>query len=195
MASTPWKNGWYIAQNNPLYIKHVKGEEVVNEKLAEIGIEIERLVPNDKETWKYGEFGDTPEDIKTKTGVEKYNVEMIYHSGIHGDIKSYGVLSEDKKEIIGMGYVNDITSKKWISDEELEKMKEDSDPFDQMSCPYELKPNKPGKVIWLSGPPGVGKTTTGNLLMKSGEFVCYEADAFLFHINPYLPAAKVEDEI
>ena len=193
MTSVPWPDGWYVQPDNPLAILNVEGEKVVSEKLAEVGIEFDRLVPKETGTWKYGQFGETTKEIKDLTGKDTYDVEMV-HQTIMGEMKSYGVLSQDKKTIHCLGHHKNLTTKNWLSPEEFKKLQDDCEPWDQMVCPYPKQPEKQGKIIWLTGPPGAGKTTTGNMLMKTGDFVCYEADTFMFHLNPYLPVAKDEKE-
>ena len=55
------------------------------------------------------------------------------------------------------------------------------------SCPHITpKPDKQGKVYWLSGPPGSGKTTTCQLMAKKNDFIFYEADAMLILVNPFV---------
>ena len=193
-SEVPWQNGWYVQPDNPLSVLHVQGDKVVHEKLAEIGIDFDRLIPKETETWTFGQFGETPPEIKEITGQDTYDIEMVHKIPVVGEMTTYGVLSQDKKTIHCLGHQQNLTSRKWLSPEEFEKLKDDSEPWDQMVCPYPKEPGTQGKIIWLSGPPGAGKTTTGNMLMKTGQFVCYEADTFMFHLNPYLPVAKDEKE-
>ena len=44
-----------------------------------------------------------------------------------------------------------------------------------------------GKLFWISGPPGAGKSTTAQLLGRNAGFVYYEADCLIQHANPYIP--------
>ena len=54
------------------------------------------------------------------------------------------------------------------------------------SCPHvKLQPGKPGKVFWLSGPPGAGKSTTCQLMAREKDFVFYEGDATSSFVNPF----------
>ena len=52
-----------------------------------------------------------------------------------------------------------------------------------------------GKIIWLSGPPGAGKSTSGLLLAKKYGYVYYEADGFMFGVNPYVPLDATEPSL
>ena len=42
-----------------------------------------------------------------------------------------------------------------------------------------------GKILWLSGAPGMGKSTSGQILAKKHGYVYYEADAFNLVKNPF----------
>ena len=44
-----------------------------------------------------------------------------------------------------------------------------------------------GKVIWLSGAPGTGKSTSAQILGRDHGYVYYEADCFGGLKNPYVP--------
>ena len=44
-----------------------------------------------------------------------------------------------------------------------------------------------GRIIWLSGAPGMGKSTSAQLLARSQGYVYYEADCFASMKNPFVP--------
>ena len=44
----------------------------------------------------------------------------------------------------------------------------------------------PGKLLWLSGAPGMGKSTSAQLLARNHGYVYYEADAFAMMLNPFV---------
>ena len=48
------------------------------------------------------------------------------------------------------------------------------------------KPEKEGKIVWFSGVPGAGKSTTAQMMAKEKGYVYYEADCTMGFTNPYL---------
>ena len=68
--------------------------------------------------------------------------------------------------------------------------------FDNVKAPktfYPLEPGKSGKLLFLSGPPGSGKSTIALQLAKDYGYKYYEGDCFFWtHCNPYLPLDSEE---
>ena len=67
------------------------------------------------------------------------------------------------------------------------ELAEDRDHKDIPSCPYKIQPENQGRLVWLSGPPGAGKSTTGQLMSKEAEYVYLEADCTMNNLNPFVP--------
>ena len=55
------------------------------------------------------------------------------------------------------------------------------------SSHYKIQPESIGKLLWVTGAPGMGKSTSGLILSKTAGYVYYEADAFGMLVNPYIP--------
>ena len=70
----------------------------------------------------------------------------------------------------------------------LKKLIEDRDPIEAPSCPaYAIQPENQGKLVWLSGPAGSGKSTTAQLMSRESGYVYYEADCIMWNVNPFIP--------
>jgi len=75
----------------------------------------------------------------------------------------------------------------WITEQEAAELQADGDPIDAPPAPYKLQPDNQGRLLWFSGPPGLGKSTSAQLLARNNGYVYYEADCFNGCKNPYVP--------
>ena len=77
--------------------------------------------------------------------------------------------------------------KKWVNEDEFNEFKDSREPADTPICQYaKLQPNNLGKIIWFSGPPGSGKSTTAQLIGRKHGYVYYEGDCFNSITNPFV---------
>ena len=93
-----------------------------------------------------------------------------------------------------------------ITEEEKIAIENDGDQLEAPPGPYTIQPDVPGKsillyythhqqlfifvsgkILWFSGAPGMGKSTTAQILARENGFVYYEADCFGMLKNPYVP--------
>ena len=103
-------------------------------------------------------------------------------------MNSQGVVSEDGTKIYQWSSVwNCLETLSWISNEDFQKLCDERDPIETPSCQYKIQPENQGKLIWLSGPPGAGKSTTGQLMGRKAGYVYFEADCSMNCLNPFVP--------
>ena len=99
------------------------------------------------DTLTKGDFGPAKAEIIEKTGIQNYDVQMDTIFG-----KFPGVVNENGTQIDFWGFTNGPEVIKWLSEEELEKVKEGREPAEAPSISYFTpQPDSPGKLIWLSG--------------------------------------------
>ena len=140
-----------------------------------------------KSIWTLGDFGPARQEVQEASGgVQNYNLEMKLNFSV-GEFKTLGILSEDGETVYAWGLMNDLQISKWLSDEDIEKLRNDREPVDTPSCPYKIQPENQGMLVWLSGPPGCGKSTTGQMMGREAGYVYYEADCTMSYVNPFIP--------
>ena len=139
--------------------------------------------------FKHGEFGEADPIIVEQTGQGIYNVEIKYFLG--EDIVEHGVVSEDGLKITLKAFMG-IGVLEWMNEEEAAAFEAAKDPIEAPSHPYKEQPDNLGKFIWITGPPGLGKSTTAQLLARKAGYVYYEGDCFFFFKNPYIPVDVLE---
>ena len=83
----------------------------------------------------------------------------------------------------------------WIPPEEAEVIRNrPKQPVAAPELPYTLNPDKQGKLVVLTGPPGSGKSTVAGMIADNGSWIFYEGDGFLLGHNPYVfPNESVVD--
>lgn len=184
MSATLWKNGFYVSSVNTFWVYFVDGQTVKSGNIANFsqGVNQDNLV-DDPGTWTNGIYGETCPEIMKMTNQSVYTVEMI--SMISGR-KQYAVVDKnDSGRLIKMGFSTAIDILTWVTEDELLAKYEQGEFYNELST-LDYKPKPKGKLIWVSGSPGSGKSTVGLTLSKGHDFVYYEGDSFLLHTNPYV---------
>jgi len=150
-------------------------------------------------TIEYGQFGEADPEVERISGVKCYNVKLT--ATMPGSQKETAKEESEKKkmEFVDLGVIYDegkrcsmkgftgFSSLEKITEAELEEIMNDFDPIEAPPGPYTVQPGKKGKIIWLTGAPGMGKSTTAQLLARNHGYVYYEADCFMGLKNPYVP--------
>ena len=179
---TPWKNGYWRALGYPSMLWQINGNDFVNFPAS--GKPTNQDNPMNKGTFTYGDFGDASPEVEQETGKKKYNVEI---SAWGGSWKPHAVLNDDGTKLTYYGMARAVDSMVWMSEKDVNEFIESGHPADNIPNKYKIQPENQGKLLWLSGAPGLGKSTSGLMLNKKADYVYYEADCFMNHLNPYVP--------
>lgn len=184
LGKAPWKEGFYRSFKN--------GQEG----------EFSRIFNNEFSaghsgiTWKFklshGEFDHSDKRGLEASGAKAYNVKMVMGGedsfAVVDKYEAFAFVDESGEKLTFM----DGNYMKWVTDDEEEKkrLEEDmSEPADFPPHGYTPRPNVQGRIIWLSGGTGMGKTTTAKMLQENHGFVNYEGDCFLYGLNPFVGSA------
>jgi len=133
---------------------------------------------------KVGDFGEADPEVVKLSGEKSYNIQLTYSFG--QDFIENGVLSKDGLKITTKGVMG-IAELEWVTEEEAARLEAEGDPIEAPPGEYKIQPEYQGKFLWITGPPGLGKSTSAQLLGRNHGYVFYESDCFGNIKNPYIP--------
>merc|ERR1719320_1584549 len=140
---------------------------------------------------EYGDFGAAHPEVQRRSGMANYNIKITLrlseeNQGRPLEGHEYGIVY-DGGRFAALKGTPVFASLEKITEEELEEIRNDFDQIEAPPGPYKLQPEKPGRIVWLTGSPVMGKSTTAQLLARGHGYVYYEADCFGSLRNPYVP--------
>ena len=159
-----WINGDYKVGDINFAIVHIENDSIIFQQLKFLDSESDAVRPM---TWVgHGE-------------------NQVYIS-LDGET-ALATVSEDKRKISGGPGSLSLNNMTWISPEEADIIrKRPKEPANAPNVPYPLEPDNIGKIAFISGPPGSGKSTIAGILAKQHKWVYYEGDGFFLGFNPYV---------
>ena len=169
--------GYYKVTNHFYKCLSVGGDEGIMKNIPMLGDVPLKI--------KYGDFGEADPQICEATGHSSYNVQLTY-SASGEDFTEPGVMTENGRKMKTKQMFG-VSSYEQITEEEVKAMEDDCDPIEAPPAPYKIQPENQGKFVWFTGPPGLGKSTTAQLLAINHGYVYYEGDCFGSLKNPYVP--------
>ena len=176
------KNGYYISRATPSLLYLVEGENLFMHPASGIPKNLKNN-PILNGSVKYGNFGELHPDVAQEIGQTISNVEITLFGG---KSKSPGYVWRNGTKITFFSFSNAVDVLEWKNEEEIDRYKILGDAVDKLPHPYKEQPTNQGTILWISGPPGSGKSTSGLLLARNSGHVYYEADCFFWQSNPYI---------
>jgi len=139
----------------------------------------------------YGQFGEVHKNVEEKCGEKFATIKLVAKLDENKEVEMLGVVDSCGKKATIMGLRN-VFVMEWVTKEEKIKLESQGDPIEAPPGPYKIQPEYQGKLLWLIGSPGVGKSTSAQLMAKNRGFVYYEGDCFINLKNPYIPLDVAE---
>ena len=190
-ASFPWKEGHYLGEGS-IPALEITGDQGMMKAASHMKI-----------TFIHGDFGEADPEVAKVSGGTKYTVQMKLE--IAGKERTTPmVLTNEGKAFFFKSSIATIPIGRlwwvaiiiiiiviiiirWVTEEEAMEAANDGDPIEAPPSDYKIEPERQGKLVWITGPAGLGKSTTGQMLSRKHGFVFYEGDCFWGLRNPYIP--------
>ena len=175
--SYPWKEGHYLFEGHWIPALEITGDRGMCKQKDWMKI-----------TFVLGDFGEADPEVVAVSGESRYTVQMKIEMG-GTERMTPMVLTDEGKAFYFKSVIKTITigCLRWVTEEEALKAANDGDPIEAPPSIYKLEPERQGKLLWITGAPGLGKSTTAQLLSRNHGFVFYEGDCFWSLRNPYIP--------
>jgi len=184
----PWKNGYWCNKKEKCTLAIIDEDRIEFHNTVCLDYPELKLKPEFQRNLIFGDFGPAPKDLVELTGIRNYNMRLP-NAGPNENFNIDMILNEEGTQISRMSLSPEEKFKviDWLSHEDLEALKESREFADAPICPYfKPQPDNVGRLIWISGPPGAGKSTTAQLLGRNYGYIYYEGDCWSNYVNPFL---------
>ena len=145
--------------------------------------------PDVKMTFKHGDFGEADPQVVEMSGQTNYTVELKTEM-MGKEWPTLMVVTDRGKKLLFKSSIKTVPIGyfTWITQEEADLKAISGDPIAAPPSHYKVEPERQGKLVWITGAPGLGKSTTAQMLSRHHSFVFYEGDCFFGLRNPYIPS-------
>ena len=181
----PWKNGYWLDRKDSGTIAYIKNENI--EFFSHIYLDYPEL-KEEAETigrLEYGDFGPAPPELAELSGIQNFNLRLETKA-----FKRRLILNDEGTRYYTEKMIatqKNFGIREWVNDEMLNEFKESRDSADEPICQYaKLQPDNLGKIVWFTGPPGAGKSTSAQLMGRKNGYIFYEGDCYNGIANPFV---------
>ena len=184
LVSTPWKDGYWVPKIEGTHFVHeVKGNVSTFKNLAQMDFPDMPDKEMQQGKWTFGDFGEAHEELQEMTGKSNYNFQMSYFE----DSWIQKGIVMDNNQIFFMNTSGELDTLQCLTEDELKSLLQNRESLEERSHFYKVQPENQGRLIFLSGTPGSGKSSVALKLAQKEGFVYYEGDCFGNFTNPYIP--------
>ena len=171
----PWKEGHYLGEGSITALEITGDRGILQKDWVKV-------------TCVSGDFGEADCEVAKVSGESRFTVQMRIEIGGKEQVTPM-ILTDEGKALYFKSWIKTIPmgNLRWVTEEEVTAAANEGDPIEAPPSDYKMEPEREGKLVWITGAPGLGKSTTGQLLSRNHGFVFYEGDCFWSLRNPYIP--------
>ena len=108
-----------------------------------------------------GEFGQADENIRELSGKQNYNIKLVIFwdkNDPEKRLERIGVIRDDREKMyfVNQADKSTVDVRERITEEEVSEIERSGlDPMAAPPGPYTVQPDRQGRLVWLTGPPGL----------------------------------------
>ena len=142
----PWKEGHYLGEGSITALEITGDRGILQKDWVKV-------------TFVSGDFGEADCEVAKVSGESRFTVQMRIEIGGKEQVTPM-ILTDEGKALYFKSWIKTIPmgNLRWVTEEEATAAANEGDPIEAPPSNYKMEPEREGKLVWITGAPGLGKS-------------------------------------